>query len=144
MQADRHKSPDLSTPWVLPGGPSGVTVAREAARRQMTALGVTSPEVVDTAELIVSELTSNAVKHAGGQPSLCLLRTGDVIRIEVCDANARQVPVEREVDVDAESGRGLLLVSRLATAWGYRHQADQKCTWAEVEISALASPKLSN
>ena len=128
---------DLSVPWVLPSGPSSVTLARRAARQQLHDLGVDSPAMVDTAELLVSELTGNVVKHVGGRASLRIVRVGDIIRIEVCDAQPTQVPIERDMDVDSMSGRGLLLVSSLATAWGFDRSGAQKCTWAELDMASF-------
>jgi anti-sigma regulatory factor (Ser/Thr protein kinase) len=101
-------------------------------------LGITSSEVIDTVELLVSELTANVVKHVGGRASLRIVRTGDVIRIEVYDANPTQAPMERDVDVDSTTGRGLLLVSSLATAWGYDRDSEQKCTWAEIDVTPFS------
>ncbi len=131
-------APDLTVPWVLPSGPSSVTLARRAARQQLGELGITSPEVLDTVELLVSELTANVVKHVGGRASLRIIRLADVVRIEVCDANPSRVPVERDMDVDAMSGRGLLLVSTLATAWGFDRDDDAKCTWAEIDLASYS------
>ena len=134
---------DLTVPWVLPSGPSSVTLARRAARQQLDDLGIKSPEVLDTVELLVSELTANVVKHVGGRASLRVIRIGDVIRIEVCDANPDQTPVERDVDVDSMTGRGLLLVSTLATAWGFDRDDDQKCTWAEIDLATFSPSGLT-
>ena len=139
-----HDRPDLSVPWVLPAGPSGVTVARQAARQALHELEVEDQATIDTVELLVSELTSNVVKHTGGRASLRLTRTNNVIRIEVCDAKPTQVPIERDVDVAAESGRGLLLVSTLATSWGYERSNQVKCTWAELDLEPLAAPRTSS
>ena len=86
-------------------------------------------EVIDDAELLVSELVTNAVRfsgsHAGRENleglqriSLVLrLVAGDVI-IEVSDPNP-QPPVAAEADGDAEGGRGLMLVQALSKDWGY-------------------------
>ena len=136
-------APDLTVPWVLPSGPSSVTLARRAARRQLADLQMTSPEVVDTVELLVSELTANVVKHVGGQASLKIVRLAGVIRIEVCDTNPSRVPVEKDMDVDATSGRGLLLVSTLATAWGFDREDDAKCTWAEIDLANFSPSSAS-
>jgi anti-sigma regulatory factor (Ser/Thr protein kinase) len=130
---------DLTAPWVLPTGPSSVTLARRAARQQMTDFGITDAELIDTVELLVSELTGNVVKHAGGRASLQMRRIGDVLRIEVCDANPTRVPVERNTEADAVSGRGLMLVSALATSWGYDQETAQKCTWVELDLSGATS-----
>jgi anti-sigma regulatory factor (Ser/Thr protein kinase) len=135
---------DLTVPWVLPSGPSSVTLARRAARQQLVDVGVTSSDVLDTVELLVSELTANVVKHVGGRASLRIVRIGDVIRVEVRDTNPNRTPVERDVNVDSMAGRGLLLVSSLATAWGFDRDDDQKCTWAEIDLESFSSSGLTS
>ena len=132
---ERRPAHDLTVPWALPPGPSGVTSARRAARDQLAALGISDPEVVDTVELIVSELTGNVVKHAEGAATLRLERVGPVVRVEVRDRAAGRVPEERRPEPEGDGGRGLLLVSTLATSWGYDRSDGQKCTWAEVDTS---------
>ncbi len=133
MQEELDIPQDLSVPWLLPASPACVTLARHATRRHLTSVGVSS-ELVDTAELLVSELTSNVVKHTGGRPTLRVVRHDDVIRIEVGDSQPGQLPVERDLGTDADSGRGLLVVSTLATSWGYKGDGVGKLTWVELEI----------
>jgi anti-sigma regulatory factor (Ser/Thr protein kinase) len=134
MQEEQYAPQDLSQPWLLPADPTSVTLARHAVRRHLTAIGFNNSELIDTAELLVSELTSNAVKHTASPPTLRVLNHGDVIRIEVGDSQPGMIPVEHDVDTEAESGRGLVLVSSLATAWGYELDGTTKLTWAEVAI----------
>lgn len=134
MQEEQGGPQDLSVPWLLPATPASVTLARHATRRHLTAVGVNDSDLIDTAELLVSELTSNVVKHTGSRPTLRVVRHDDVIRIEVGDDQPGIVPIEHDVDTDAESGRGLLLVSSLATSWGYARDGTTKLTWAEVAI----------
>jgi anti-sigma regulatory factor (Ser/Thr protein kinase) len=98
--------------------------------------GYPDGEVVETVELLVSELTSNVVKHVGGRASVKLQMHGAVIRIEVCDAQPSRIPIERDADPDAINGRGLLLVSSLATRWGFNRDDSQKCTWVEIDTGA--------
>lgn len=140
---ERPESPDLSVPWTLPTGPAGVPAARLAARQAVEASGVHNTEALETLELLVSELASNVVKHASGRATLRVVRDGDVVRIEVADADPNRVPVEQSVDVSAPGGRGLLLVSSLATSWGYERDGAQKCTWAELDLRAF-QPTMSN
>lgn len=132
---ERRPAHDLTVPWAVPDGPSGVTAARRAGREQVRALGVADPEILDAVELIVSELAGNAVKHVGGTATLRVQRLGEVIRVEVCDGETDRVPERRSPDAEGVGGRGLLLVSSLATSWGYDRADGQKCTWAEVEMS---------
>jgi len=88
--------------------------------------------VVDTVELLTSELVTNAVIHARCAPEL-LVRLGDkAVRIEVCDGDAN-APTRRPPDVEAASGRGIAIVEELATTWGVEHIPDDgKRVWFEV------------
>lgn len=89
-------------------------------------------QVVDTVELLTSELVTNAVIHARSAPEL-LVRLGDrVVRIEVCDGDAN-LPNRRPADMYAASGRGIAVVEELATEWGVEHIPDDgKRVWFEV------------
>lgn len=136
MHEDFSRAPDLSVPWVLPADPASVTLARHAVRRHLATAGVTSADVIDTAELLVSELTSNVLKHTGGRPSIRVVVRTHVIRVEVTDRAPALLPIERTLDAEAESGRGLLLVAALAQSWGYGRQADEKLTWFELAVDA--------
>jgi anti-sigma regulatory factor (Ser/Thr protein kinase) len=81
---------------------------------------------------IASELATNAVLHAR-TPYVVELHLTDVVRIEVTDA-APGAPVMRLVPQDAESGRGLFMVSKLAGRWGVDWLDDCKVVWAEVPL----------
>jgi len=86
------------------------------------------PETIDTAELLVSELVTNAVRyaspetphHAGkiAQISLTLRHIGDRLIIEVSDPDPRP-PMLAEPELEAEGGRGLMLVRALSKEWNY-------------------------
>lgn len=89
-------------------------------------------EVQEHAQLVVSELASNALDHGGGQVRLRLLRRPGGIRIEVRDEQPG-APAAGQPGHEAESGRGLLIVSSLATAWGTEPSEDGKVVWAHVD-----------
>jgi anti-sigma regulatory factor (Ser/Thr protein kinase) len=115
--------------------------------------------LVQDAELIVSELTGNAVAASAdtdGRPvyvdgripviRVCLLTDGVRLLMEVWD-QAPGIPVLREVTGDEESGRGLMLVNAIAGKWGWNLAKGQpgKVVWAEMSllgdgIGAAASP----
>ncbi|NUQ99487.1 MAG: ATP-binding protein [Streptomyces sp.] len=119
-----------------PNGPLCVPRARHHLRREMKAWGV-APPVVDAAELVVSELVTNAVRHAsrprGRLIETRFLRMGDGVRIEVHDAN-EVWPQAHKAAEDEESGRGLALVDALTDArWGVsRREGVGKLVWAVV------------
>ncbi|MFD0348146.1 ATP-binding protein [Kitasatospora aburaviensis] len=104
--------------------------------------------VIETANLIVSELATNAVRHPAenepqntGYPSLAdvstftltLQLTGTGLLVQVADRDPRP-PVRREVGLEATGGRGLFLVSKMANRWGYYYPATAigKVVWAEL------------
>ncbi|TYB46426.1 ATP-binding protein [Actinomadura chibensis] len=88
----------------------------------------------DDAEVLVSELVTNAVRHApipGAALRLRLLRAGSRLRIEVHDHSAA-VPRQREVDLMEETGRGWFLVAVLADRHGTDHTPSGKSVWCEI------------
>ncbi|MFD8588326.1 ATP-binding protein [Streptomyces sp. NPDC059637] len=134
--------------------PHGARLARVAVGGQLAAWGLPpGHDAHDTAVLVVSELTANAVRHGSrdGQPlelRLLLLPDPAVLRVEVSDARGgaapvppRPVPVHaaNSADGDAESGRGLLLVDALATRWGWLPgPGTGKTVWAEFDLPVSA------
>lgn len=99
----------------------GTSVA-EARRRVLARLREwdVPEDVRDDAEVIVSELFTNAVRHTESRTVGCEVRyCGDRLRVEVADqGRAASVPRRRDASVDEEGGRGLLLVAALAEVWG--------------------------
>jgi CheY-like chemotaxis protein/anti-sigma regulatory factor (Ser/Thr protein kinase) len=92
---------------------------------------------IDAANLIVSELVTNAVLHGMSHPQLMLVHEGGSLRIEVADASAAS-PEPRVPDDDDEHGRGLLLVAAFSAAWGVQTTASGKRIWAQVPCRADA------
>jgi anti-sigma regulatory factor (Ser/Thr protein kinase) len=91
----------------------------------------------DDAELLVSEVFGNSVRHSGsaapGETVTVAVRSGDgVVRIEVTDRAGPGTPELRPVGRDAEGGRGLQLVAALATRWGARRRGGRIVTWFEL------------
>lgn len=112
--------------------PEDVGVLRRLVKRRLEHWGL--HELVDTAQLCVSELVSNVVGHVGpGTPcSLAFSLTGTHLRIEVHDPDTRALPTLVAAHVDAEAGRGMTLVDALTDRWGVRLHGDRKVTWCEV------------
>lgn len=98
------------------------------------------------AELVVSELFTNAVKHTDSVKVSCEIRViGGRLRVEVTDQGRAEAaphrrPVEAEPDKE-EGGRGLLLVGALSDDWGVRvdHCGGGRVVWADLRYSSLAS-----
>jgi anti-sigma regulatory factor (Ser/Thr protein kinase) len=75
--------------------------------------------VTEDAELIVSELATNAVRFGGARPiSLYLRNFREVLLVEIYDSDSNP-PVLSSADGSAESGRGLMLVNALSKEWSY-------------------------
>jgi anti-sigma regulatory factor (Ser/Thr protein kinase) len=83
------------------------------------------------ARLVVSELATNAVIHAGTPFSVAVCCNGSALRIEVQDRSGA-APIMRSSTPTARSGRGLLLVDAVTRDWGVEPGPDGKTVWAEL------------
>lgn len=121
--------------------PEPASVAR--ARRLVAAALAAADhgeDVVDVATLLVSEVVTNSVLHAGTEIGLRCERRGGGVRVEVSDGSS-MVPGVRHYDPDATTGRGLGLVSTLATSWGVRLHDHGKTLRFEVgDVAGATSP----
>src|SRR3954471_21138560 len=90
-----------------------------------------SEEAVYRAELVASELVTNALLHGGGVAVVAVRPMKSGVRIEVSDRN-RHAPLVAVDSPDAMTGRGLHLVRRLAARWGVQPSGDGKVVWAAV------------
>jgi DNA-binding response OmpR family regulator len=88
-------------------------------------------DLLDDAALVVSELVTNAVRHAGSASIVVVNRTDGGIRVEVRDEGP-WTPDPGPSPTDAERGRGLMIISALATAWGVESGARSKTVWVEL------------
>ncbi|MFJ7078108.1 ATP-binding protein [Streptomyces sp. NPDC098781] len=118
---------------VLPfeAAPAEVSLLRRAAAKQLLRWGM--PVAVDEAELLVTELATNVVKHVGEGASATLILEwkGERLRLEVHD-KSRAVPSLRLVGCDEECGRGLHLIATIAVDWGTMRTAAGKAVWCEI------------
>jgi len=88
-------------------------------------------DLIDDARVVVTELVSNVVRHAGTEVCVELELLGDRVRIAVVDHADGEV-VLRTVDPRADlGGRGLHLVEELSERWGVDRHPGEKCVWAE-------------
>jgi anti-sigma regulatory factor (Ser/Thr protein kinase) len=88
----------------------------------------------ENVKLVVSELATNAVIHAGTPFSVSVRCDGSAVRISVQDSNSAP-PVMRDPAPTAPSGRGLRLVAALARGWGVERARDGKTVWAELALA---------
>lgn len=107
-----------------------VSVARTFVQSEMPPEA--RPETVASAILLVSELVTNALRHAVSPVTVVVVRTPATVRIEVEDGDADSAPRMRGASEEAEGGRGLVLVDALATQWGTDVVGDGKRVWVEL------------
>lgn len=126
----------LQTHLELGAYPTAPGCARGHARSVALEWGL--DELADTAELLASELVTNAIQAsrrlaAPAPPVIQLWLAGDgtSLVIQVGDAS-RAMPARQQPDPDDESGRGLMIIDSLATRWGSYETRDGKVVWAQI------------
>ena len=119
------------TELLLDGGHAAVPRARafvgDALRRR-------EAELAADAALVVTELVTNALRHAAGSPFQLVLESEQTLRVVIVDGSAL-LPVARAIDADSasqESGRGLHIIGELADEWGIDDLADGKRIWVDL------------
>ncbi|MFJ9582803.1 ATP-binding protein [Streptomyces acidicola] len=127
-------------PWeyslYIPNDPRAVTVSRRTLRLILTMHGLIG--LVDTAELLATELVSNAVRHTKGPAALRVSWSAGVLRIGAWDTDPEPPePPERLEEVhELEDGRGLALVRSCSDLWGWqplsRHGSRGKYIWCQL------------
>lgn len=107
--------------------------AGEARRFVESALdGAGAGALAFAATLLVSELVANAVLHAGTPVELVVAVDGERARVEVHDGSP-QLPVRKRYSNLSGTGRGLMMVDRMASQWGAEPTADGKVVWFELD-----------
>jgi GAF domain-containing protein len=125
-------SDHLVATWELAQDRTTPATARVLVRDRLQGWGL-DEDTVDATELIVSELVTNAVRY--GTPPLRLrLLLDSTLTCEVHDGSTASPHLRHARTVD-EGGRGLFIVSRLASHWGARHGPDGKVLWTEQELA---------
>ncbi len=121
--------------WVFPAAPDAVRTARSLVRRTLDEWRLA--HVGDIAALLVSELVTNALRHATGPIGVRLVCPRDgadgVLLVEVSDP-LPDLPRERVAHPDDEDGRGLRLVASVASRWGTRPGEAGKTVWFELAV----------
>lgn len=102
-----------------------MAAARREVARTLQGLRIESLELI---LVLTSELVTNAVRHGAGPVGVHLTWEDRGVRIEVEDRSPKW-PLLQAVDVDAVSGRGLLLVEALAGGWGVERTENGKSVW---------------
>ena len=122
---------------VLPFAASSVGAARRHLVSELAGAGVPGP-VASDAVLVVSELLSNALRHAEPLPG-CNLRVAwhldaGSVCVSVSDGGAQTRPELGRPSRSRTGGRGLRIVERLSRRWGTRSDAAGTTVWAEVPM----------
>ncbi|MFK0158228.1 SpoIIE family protein phosphatase [Streptomyces sp. NPDC090499] len=119
---DRH-----TAYWTVPSDPAAVATVRAAATELVRDWGL--KEEAFTLELILSELVTNAIRHATGPVGVRLIHDRCLI-CEVSDGSSVSPHLRRATTMD-EGGRGLFLVAQFADRWGTRYTPAGKVIWTE-------------
>ncbi|MFI5634946.1 SpoIIE family protein phosphatase [Streptomyces sp. NPDC051664] len=122
--------------WLLDQDPTAAATARGHIRRTLADWNV-DEDTAYAAELIVSELITNAIRY-GAPPLQLRLIKNHTLTCEVHDAAATSPQLRHARTVD-EGGRGLFIVAQLAQRWGTRYTAEGKTVWSEQALPAPAS-----
>nr|WP_229854365.1 SpoIIE family protein phosphatase/ATP-binding protein [Streptomyces filipinensis] len=132
--------------WDVPRDPAAVAPVRSACARRLTEWGL--EQAAFTAELILSELITNAIRYGSEPIAVRLLRTvptsgpaAGTLIFEVSDGSSTS-PRLRRARVTDEGGRGLFLVARFAERWGTRYTSTGKVIWAEQSLGARPESEL--
>ncbi|MFI6061653.1 ATP-binding protein [Streptomyces sp. NPDC051286] len=128
-------------PWELPflAEPEEVAGLRRVMRLHLRLWGL--PDVVEAAEICVSELVANAIRHIGvGTPCTLVVEMRDTyLRIGLRDPDTRALPTLLSVGPDAERGRGMALVDAVSERWGVILGADSKLVWCDLATRLASS-----
>ncbi|MGW0816592.1 SpoIIE family protein phosphatase [Streptomyces viridiviolaceus] len=125
-----HALPETSmASWHVPSDPAEVAAARAHVREKLQEWGLDDAAFV--AELVVSELVTNAIRYGSPPVRLRLLR--EVDRTLICEVSdgGHTSPHLRRAGNEDEGGRGLFLVAQLTRMWGTRYGRQGKTIWAE-------------
>ena len=113
--------------------------AAEARRALGEVADHLTPRRLEDARLLVSELVTNAIRHAGLERDdvirLVVVSGDRALRIEVCDPGSGFEPTEPVLDPARPSGWGLYLVRELSDRWGVERDAET-CVWFELDREA--------
>lgn len=128
-QADSEAQPPLLLE--LGASPESAGAARDAL---CELLGDDGGEPAELACLLLTELVANAVRYAGGQIFVRAGVRAHLLLVEVRDSNERMPVLNATPRHDAEGGRGMLLIDRLADRWGAEPLPVGKRVWFELSL----------
>jgi anti-sigma regulatory factor (Ser/Thr protein kinase) len=128
---------DATTRLQLPPRPTSPGEARRFVREVLRDHGVAPGEVVEAAQLLTSELVTNAVLYAAGTIDVDVDLDLTGVRVEVAD-HSQEEPRARDATAEHTSGRGLHLVQAMARTWGVDQlQEEGKVVWFELDVPPI-------
>ena len=110
----------------LDPSPSSASEARRLVREAVTSVDRT--DLLEVGELLISEVVTNAVVHAGTQVEVEVSAGPDGLRVEVSDGS-RRLPAVRTQATLAGTGRGLHMLEQLVDSWGVQVRGAGKTVW---------------
>jgi len=124
----------------FPSTPASIAAARRFVARQLAAMHGMAKDDLDEVTLMVSELATNSVRHAGTAYRVAVYQIGNCVRIEVSDTGGGQARLRTPGPRDPH-GRGLQIVSALADAWGVDDGSGSpgKTTWFTYRVKVPRS-----
>jgi anti-sigma regulatory factor (Ser/Thr protein kinase) len=127
---------------MLPFAASSVGVARRRLVSDLIAAGIYDSAVCDAA-LVVSELLSNALRHAGPLPGaeirVAWRLEADSVQVSVCDGGGDTSPELGHPTRAATGGRGLRIVETLSVGWGTSRDDEGTTVWARVPVRRVTT-----
>lgn len=114
----------------LPPRPASVGRARRLVRRGLSRAG--RADLAEAAELLVSEVVTNALVHAGTPIDVALSMDADGVRVEVADGSPH-LPARRSYGPNAGTGRGLMMLENLVDDWGVVPERWGKTVWFQLD-----------
>jgi anti-sigma regulatory factor (Ser/Thr protein kinase) len=100
-------------------------------------------DVIPDAELLVSELVTNAVLHARSTSRVTIEHNGTTLRVSVSDTSPTR-PRLRNYGPEAVTGRGLLLVDRISRRWGVEQLPTGKTVWFEIDTTPASDHEIES
>jgi len=111
-----------------------IAIARFLSKAQLS-------QLTDDAQLLASELVTNAVRHASGPIDVRAYVRDGFLRLEVGDSAVHLTPIPRCADPDDEGGRGMELVDKMSARWGFRARGHVKVVWLDLPMPAASTRK---
>lgn len=95
---------------------------------------------IEPAQLLTSELVTNAVLHAGTEVQVVLIAFDQTVHVEVIDLTKRPPVARYSAYDDLQTGRGLTLLDSMASAWGVDPLERGKSVWFDLDLSQETDP----